>query len=103
MNEDQLGLLCVYLPSYPPGRNFQVILEAVLKSKSGYVLGQEATQILLESTRKQREDDMWNLETANMDRTRNKMRTYKPKGDESRVPIDMWGRRAWTDKVVGFS
>ena len=63
--EDQLGLLCVYLSSYPPGRTFQVILEAVLKSKSGYVLGQEATQILLEPKIKQRGDDLWNAETEN--------------------------------------
>ena len=43
---------------------------------------------------------MWNTDTEKMARTSNEMRTDDIKGYNSRVPINMWDRRAWTDKGV---
>ena len=43
MNKENLGLLWEDLSSYHPGRILQVILEAVLKSKSESGLVQETT------------------------------------------------------------
>ena len=46
---------------------------------------------------------MWKLDTTNMAHMSDDMSTYNPKGGESRVPIEMWYRRAWTYKGVGVS
>ena len=39
---------------------------------------------------------MWKLDTTNMAQTRHDMSTEYLDGDDSRVPIYMWYRRAWT-------
>ena len=46
---------------------------------------------------------MWKLDTTNMAHTSDEMNTYNPKGVDSRVPIDMCYRRAWTYQGVGVS
>ena len=46
---------------------------------------------------------MWKQDTGKMSRIRNEMRTYEPKGDESRVPIDMWDSRTLKDQGVVVS
>ena len=46
---------------------------------------------------------MWKLYTTNMDHTSDEISTENPKGDDSRLTIDMWYRRACTDQGVGVS
>ena len=79
--------------SSTPVRTLRVILEAVLKSKSENGLGQEEIQSLLEPRIKRRGDYLWKLDTSKIAQTSDEMRKYDPKGDESRVPIEMWDRR----------
>ena len=43
---------------------------------------------------------MWKPNTENMVWTRNEISTDDPKGYDSRVPIEMWYRREWTDQVM---
>ena len=89
MNEEQFGYMCRHLSSSAPSKTLQVILETVLKSKSENGLGQDSTQSLLESIRKQKGDDLWNPDTAKMARTIDEMKTDNTKGDYSRVLIKM--------------
>ena len=39
---------------------------------------------------------MWKLDTTKMAHKSDEISTYNPKGDDSRVPIEIWYRRAWT-------
>ena len=44
---------------------------------------------------------MWKMDSKKMARKSNEMSTENIMGDDSRVPIDMWYRREWTDQVMG--
>ena len=46
---------------------------------------------------------MLNMYTTNMSQTSYEISTDNPKWYESRVPIDMWYKRAWTYQGVGVS
>ena len=43
------------------------------------------------------------MDTANISQTSDYTRIDYPKGVDSRVPIEMWYRRAWTYQGVGVS
>ena len=40
------------------------------------------------------------MDTTHIYRTSDEMSTENLKGDDSRVPIEMWYRREWTDQVM---
>ena len=46
---------------------------------------------------------MWNMDKTKMSQTSDRMSTDKPKGDYSRVPIEMWYRRSWIYQGMGVS
>ena len=71
-----------------------MILEAVLESNIENGLGKDTNQIIIEPIIKRRGDDMCNTDTLNMARTSDGMSTGDKKGYYSRVPIEMWDRRA---------
>ena len=46
---------------------------------------------------------MWKLDTTKMAQTSDEMVTDNPKGEYSRVPIEIWYRSSWTDQGMGVS
>ena len=46
---------------------------------------------------------MWKLDTIKMAHTSDETSTENTKGDDSRAPIEMWYRRAWTYQDMGVS
>ena len=72
----------------------QVILEAVLQTGTDKSIGQGYQEILLDKRRKSRGEDLLKHERIKGGWVEEELNTYAQKGDYSRVPFEIWDRRA---------
>ena len=79
----------------PPARILQVILDTLLQAKTDQAIGKGDWYILVDNRRKRRRNDLSKPERKKKGRREKDLKTYDQKGDDLRVPVEMWDRRAW--------
>ena len=95
MNQEQLGVMLRYLSVMPPTRILQVILETVLQAKPDQVIGQGYQEILADNRSKRRGKDLLRPGRTKEGWVEEELNTDDQKGDNLRVPVEMWDRIAW--------
>ena len=72
-----------------------MILDTLIQAKKDQAIGKGDWYILVDNRRKRRRKDLSKPERKKKRRREKDLKTYDQKGDDSRVPVEMWDRRAW--------
>ena len=78
----------------PPVRILQAILEEFLQAKPDQAICQGDRYILVDNRRKRRGDDMLKTGRKKEGRMEEDLKTDYQKGEDSRVPVELWDRRS---------
>ena len=70
-----------------------MIFEAVLQNGPAQVIGQGDQEILLDKIRKRRGKYLLKMIRTKEGRAEEELNTDSQKGDDSRVPVEIWDRR----------
>ena len=70
-----------------------MIFEAVLQNGPAQVIGQGDQEILLDKIRKRRGKHLLKMIRTKEGRAEEELNTDSQKGDDSRVPVEIWDRR----------
>ena len=79
----------------PLARIVQVVFKAVLKTGPDQVIGQGDREIVVDKIRKRKGEDMLKPVSTKEGRVEEEIKTDAQKVDDSRVPVEIWDRRAW--------
>ena len=95
INEEVLGSLWKDLSLSPSVRIMQVTLEGIISSIPERRKSKERVKYTSSATRKRRGYALWRPGMSYMARVERKVRTYTPKGYDTRILEEIWDRRYW--------
>ena len=105
MNNKQLMSMCRYLLETPPAIILRVMLQAVLWTGPNQAIGLGYRDLGVDKGRKRRGKYLLKPRRIKGGRVEEKLNIDAQKRDDSRVPIEICDRRAWSyegEKEIGY-